>query len=399
MQLLYISTFMFHGENGVIHALPSCADEFFRKYLDVFDSVRVLGEEVKSCLSKSALIKMQNPNICVRILPSNTRPHDFRNDRMLKKLLEEEIARADAILIKPASRRGMMAIRLAEKLGKPYMIEMTGDIHNALLQSPSLVRRLYASFFYRQIRRTIHRCPFGLYVSKDYLQSKYPIAGTVCGCADVVLEKSDPAVLAKRLERIEAMEEGDTIRLALVGFYQGNGKGVDTALRAMARLPERFELSVLGNGTEESRRKWYEYAQNHGVVASRLHFPEPLSSAQAVLHWLDDFDFFVFPTRSEGLPRALAEAMSRGLPCLATNICTMPELLEKECLFELDDDARLTELLLRYSGDKELMKETARVNFEHAKDYDAEVLRERRNAFLAEFREHCMNHQGGREEV
>ncbi|MBQ7384668.1 MAG: glycosyltransferase family 4 protein [Clostridia bacterium] len=391
MQLLYISTFIFHKEADKTYALPSCSDSFFEKYLDVFDSVHVLGEELKSYLSKSALVEIENPNISVDILASNTRPKDFVNDKLLKRVLTEKISAADAILIKPASRRGMMAIKIAERLHKPYMIEMTGDIHNALTQSPSRVKRLYAPVLYRQITRRIRNCEFAIYVSRDYLQGKYPIKGKMCGCSDVVLEPSTPDILEKRLTKIDNMRPDMTVKLALVGFYQGNGKGVDTAIRALARLPENYHLSVLGNGTEENRKKWYDYAKERGVSAERIEFPEPLPSAQAVLHWLDDYDFFVFPTRSEGFGRVVAEAMSRGLPCLATNICTMPELLPRECLFELDDDEKLAQLLTEYTGDRELMKKVARINFEKVNDYNFETLKQRRNEFLREFKNYCLD--------
>lgn len=398
MKLLYISTFMFYKDSEITYGLPSCADSFFEKYLDVFDSIKVLGEHLKSFLNKSAMVEIQDKRIHVEILPSNTKPKDFKNDRYLKRKLTQEIGKADAVLIKPASRRGMMAIRIAESLKKPYMIEMTGDIHNALMQSPSIVKRLYAPVFYRQIKKAIKNCEFGLYVSKDYLQGKYPIKGKMCGCSDVVLEPSSVEVLEKRLRKIEQMQSEEPVNLALVGFYQGNGKGVDTAIRALAQLPHNYRLSVLGNGTEENRQKWYAYAKGCGVSASRLLFPDPLPSAQAVLHWLDDFDFFVLPTRSEGFGRAIAEAMSRGLPCFATDICTMPELLSEECLFPLDDDKRLAELLLKYASNKELMRKTACRNFEHVRDYDFEVLKNRRDVFLSEFKTYCLS-QNKQEEL
>ena len=161
----------------------------------------------------------------------------------------------------------------------------------------------------------------------------------------------------------------------------------------MCRAKVYFQLSVLGNGTEENREKWYAYAAERGVSRDRLHFPAPLSSVDKVLRWLDDRDAFVFPTRSEGLSRCIVEAMSRGCPCFATNICTMPELLPEECLFELDDDEKLAQLLLKYTSDKSLMRRLAEINFEHVKDYDAEILKERRNAFLSEFREYCESYK------
>ena len=393
MQLLYISTFMFYNESDKVYGLPSCSDKFFEKYLTVFDSVKVLGEKTKKYLNVSDLVEIKNDKISVEILPSNTKPKDFKNDKDLSKFLYSEISKADAILIKPASRRGMMAIRIAKKLNKPYMIEMTGDIHNALLQNPSKLKQMYAPILYRQIKNAIKDCEFGLYVSKDYLQGKYPIKGKMCGCSDVVLDPSSIEILEKRFKRIDDMKDGDTINLALIGFYQGNGKGVDTAIRALSRLPDNFQLSVLGNGTEENREKWYLYAKDFGVSRERLHFPEPLPSVDKVLQWLDGCDAFVFPTRSEGFGRCVAEAMSRGCPCFATNICTMPELLPGECLFELDDDERLSQLLLEYTADKSMMKRLAEINFEHVKDYDVEILKERRKAFLSEFKEYCESYK------
>ena len=81
--------------------------------------------------------------------------------------------------------------------------------------------------------------------------------------------------------------------------------------------------------------------------------------------------------------------MSRGCVCFATDICTMPELLEKECLHPLGDGDRLAELILKFNTDKGLMKANAQRNFEKAKEYDFEILRERRNKFLNQFKEYC----------
>ena len=49
----------------------------------------------------------------------------------------------------------------------------------------------------------------------------------------------------------------------------------------------------------------------------------------------------------------------------------------------------MAELILKYNTDKELMKANAKRNFEKAKEYDFEILRERRNKFLNQFKEYC----------
>lgn len=389
MQLLYISTFMFHKRGDQTLALPSCADTFFEKYLDVFDSVRVLGEDIKKYLDQSSLIEMLNPNIQVEIIPANTNPKDFKNDFILRKILTDEISKAEAILIKPSTRRGMMAIDIAKKCKKPYMIEMTGDIHNALLQNPSRIRRMYAPVLYRQIRSKIKNCEYGLYVSNYYLQHKYPINGKMCGCSDANIAKIQPQILEDRIERIDETDLEKRVNLALVGFYQGTGKGVDVAIRALSRLDERYHLNILGNGTEENRNYWTEYAEKRGVIG-RIHFPHPLPSSKDVIEWLKSMDIFILPTRSEGLSRAMLEAMSTALPCIVTDICTMPELVSKEWLHPLGDDKLLAEKIDLMVSDKSQMKKAAKQNFDRAADYESEKLRIKRNNFLNEFKDYCI---------
>lgn len=388
MELLYISTFMFRVEENKQYGLPANADPFFQKYLDVFDNIRVLGDPIKSYLDKSALVPMIDGRIHVRVLPPNTTPKDFKNDEIIKNILEEEIIRAKAILIKPSTRKGMMAEKICKKYNKPFMTEMTGDIHNALRQQGSLVRRIYASILYQQIKRNMKDCLFGLYVSQEYLQNKYPVKGEMCGCSDVILEPARPEILEHRLAMIDTLQSKDRVDIALIGFYQGLMKGVDTAIRALSQLPEKFHLNILGNGTEENRQKWIAYGDERGV-RGRIHFPKPLPSSHDVLTWLDTQDFFVLPTLSEGLCRCVVEAISRGCPSFCTNITTMPELLPKECLFALRDDVTLARMIKETYDNPARMKEFARINFEHAKDYDFEILRERRNDFLQRFKTYC----------
>lgn len=391
MKLLYISSFSFIEKDGDTYALPSCHDAFFEKYLDIFDFVTVIGCKASPFMDISKFRIMTNPRIKVTLIEENEKPTQFLNDKIVSEKLSGYIRKADAILIKPNNRKGIMAIRLAKKYHKPYMLEFTGDNHNALKQSEDWKRRFYAPILYFQIKRAIKDCKFGLYVSQEYLQSQYPISGEMCGCSDVILEKANDSILSQRINKINAMKVGARVDIALIGFYQGFGKGVDTAIRALSRLPENFHLNILGNGTEKSRNKWFEYGAERGVF-NRIHFPEPLGSPTEVLKWLDTQDIFILPTRSEGFGRVVAEAMSRGCICFATNICTMPELHELSCLHPLGDDEKLAELIKSYTSDKNKMVYMAKRNFEKAKEYDFDILKTRRNAFLSRFRDYCLTY-------
>ena len=96
-------------------------------------------------------------------------------------------------------------------------------------------------------------------------------------------------------------------------------KGFDLLLAAYARIAGSFpdwELRVVGDGPE--RTVLMAQAQKAGIgdrvtfVGERANPGEEMRRA----------DVFAFPSRYEGFPNALAEAMSHGLPCVGYRACT-----------------------------------------------------------------------------
>jgi glycosyltransferase involved in cell wall biosynthesis len=99
---------------------------------------------------------------------------------------------------------------------------------------------------------------------------------------------------------------------------------------------------------------------------------------------LDAADLFLLPSRAEGLPRALVEAMARGLPCLASRIGGVPELLAEEDLLTPGDvrsTAAQIESALRRPERRARM---AQRNLERARDFQEEQLIGRRRQFYRE---------------
>lgn len=96
----------------------------------------------------------------------------------------------------------------------------------------------------------------------------------------------------------------------------------------------------------------------------------------------ENADIFVFPSYREGLPRVVIEAMSNALPCIATELDGIKELLSADSLVQVKDSVGLKEKILEYISDNGLLCEKSRENLENAKLYTKEALQNKRNEFF-----------------
>lgn len=127
-------------------------------------------------------------------------------------------------------------------------------------------------------------------------------------------------------------------------------KGHDVLLKAQARLPERLPLTLLiaGDGPERAR---LEALRDELRLGDRVRF---LGYRTDVPDLLAASDLFVLPSRTEGLPLSVLEAMSHGLPTIATPVGGVPEALNhEECgvLIPVDDVHRLAAALEALGSD------------------------------------------------
>ncbi len=112
-------------------------------------------------------------------------------------------------------------------------------------------------------------------------------------------------------------------RLLSVGrvVYQ---KGLDLALHALAGLKElEWEWYIAGDGPY---RATLEALVREQGLQERVHFLGWLERP-ALIEWYHRANLFLFPSRHEGMPNAVLEAMAAGLPVVATRIAGSEELV------------------------------------------------------------------------
>lgn len=118
-------------------------------------------------------------------------------------------------------------------------------------------------------------------------------------------------------------------------------KAHDVLLRAIAPL-ENVKAVILGEGSERSTLE--KLAAELGIL-DRVEFPGWLDDPRS---YLPKFDVVAMPSRSEGFPLAMVEAMLAARPVIATRVGSMPEAVidgKTGLLIEKNDVAGLTEAL------------------------------------------------------
>lgn len=386
--LLYISTYQFQKSMNNVYAFPSYADQFWGKYLDVFDTITVLGEEIRMEKCERNLSLISDKRIDVQLIPYNARPGMLKADCCVRKALYKFIDKNNYIIIKANYRKGLIAIDICKKLNKTYIVAFSGDMYLDLQSSKNLLKRMYAPIIHKKTLTYIKDAKYGLYVTDRYLQSIYPIEGKQCGCTNTILKGISEEALGHRLKKIEQFNPYNKVIIGLVGTYSDNRKGIDTALRAISLTHKKnIELHILGVGTKKDQNQWYNLAFKL-QINKQLYFDVPLKTVDEVLKWNDNIDISILPSRSEGLPRCIIESMSRACPCIISNVCGMSELVDGKWLHEPDDFEKLADLIGKMTNNKENMYIAARQNYERAKYYEYENVRRRRNEFLIDYIKH-----------
>lgn len=146
---------------------------------------------------------------------------------------------------------------------------------------------------------------------------------------------------------------GDVEHLVLSVARLQPAKGIDDLVAATALLRERLpglRVAVAGSGPQEGELR--AQIERAGLSdAFRL-----LGARSDIGSLLAAADAFCLPSRHEGLPISLLEAMQAGLPCVATRVGGIPGLVHdgaEAVLVEPANAEGLAEALGRVLGDRE----------------------------------------------
>ncbi|GAA3274375.1 glycosyltransferase family 4 protein [Dactylosporangium vinaceum] len=366
--------------DGRVWSTSDAGNEFWQRYRPVFDEVRVVARCAPVPGAPVDARRVDGNGVEVYGLPHYVGPIGFiRQLGRLRKAVRAAFAPEDAVLLRVPSA-------VAGKPRQPFGLEVVGDPHDVF--APGVTRHplrpLLRLWFTRRLRAQCRAASAVAYVTERALQARYPAApGAVTAAYSSI--QLDEAAFAER-PRPDTGIARVRLRLVSVGSLEQRYKGIDTLIEALPRLARSgLEASLVHVGDGRCRPE-LERLVRERRLGGRVSFAGAVPPGAPVRLFLDDADLFVLPSRTEGLPRALIEAMARGLPAVASNVGGVPELLGPSRMVPPDDPEALARAITALAANPAAMAAASALNLARARTYSAETLTRRRADFYRALR-------------
>lgn len=358
---------------------------FWRRYLDIYQFLKVVARIQNVTSVSESFDRLDNERVQFIPFPYYIGPYQYlRNHQKISRIAKEVVNASEAVLLRVPGQLSTRIFQYLNEKGHPYGVEVVGDPYDVF--APGAVDHALRFFFRwwgtKQLKKQCKKAIAVAYVTKFALQRRYPAQENafIAHYSSIDLSKDFFASPRKFYNRVQN-------RIIFVGSLAQMYKAPDILIKSISRLQalgRDVHLTIVGDGVF---RPTLEFLVKDLKLASSVEFLGQISSGKAVMDELDKADLFVLPSRTEGIPRAMIEAMARGLPCIGSVAGGIPELLDPKYLVPPGDvpalAAKIDEAL---SHPRELAKMSAR-NIEKAKEYSDEILSARRVAFYQELKQ------------
>lgn len=379
---------IFHRtSDGAVWTKTQHEYSLWARYLHVFDRVRVVAR-IKDVLSSQADWKRADGDGVefAFVAPFNGFWQFIQKARNVQQVITNSIRSRDAVVLFTYATISAASEPLLRHTGHPYGIQVGSDPYYSF--SPGAIkhplRPFFRWWFVHQLQRQCAGACAAAYVTEKALQRRYPPAPGAFSThySDVELPE-DAFVPAPRPHQTDRRR----FTLVFVGGLARFRKAPDVLIDAVAVCVQgglNLKLILVGGGEEQAELEARAAALD---LSERVRFRGNVPAGQAVRAELDQADLFVLPSRAEGKPRAMIEAMARALPCIGSNVSGIPELLSPENTVPPGDVTDLANKIREIVTNPERMTCLSARNLEKAKDYKEEILRPRWIAFYRAVRE------------
>lgn len=373
-----------------IYSFGGFSYQLWERYLTIFDEICVIARVQQDDNASFGEDYVSNgKHVTFVEIPYYIGPKQYlKKQRLVKKAISAVVEREGCYLCRVPGKIGSLVVDALRKKGRKYACEVVGDPWDVC--APGGIKtfgrpilRVYSTL---KLKKIVKDSCATLYVTEKTLQKRYPgnPNGFQTSASNVFLPE---VFFAKQPRRLESKE---CFTIISVGSLAQLYKAPDVLLKAIQSVRKTgLDVSLVWAGGGKYLQEMKEMA-NKLQIQQFAHFLGGVSREKLV-DYLDNADLFVLASRTEGLPRAVIEAMARGLPCIGTCVGGFPELLDEKVLVQKDNVMELSEKITKILTDENFYNSQSAKNLEKAQSYSEVVLVNKRESFYKFIRENLLN--------
>lgn len=360
--------------------------DFYLRYLRVFEELKIANRVIDEPELKKGRILVDDPRIEIHPLPIFHGPVEYAKTYISTgRAMKNAVDGCDAAILRLPSTVAQRISKQVLKAGIPYATEIVFDAQDGADTSNNIVEKFLWRIIDKQMRSICSKADGVSCVTAKYLQQHYFSVKSghfVSNYSTLALDKSF-------FSSPRTYPQKNVLTIAHVDLQIGlhSRKGTDIIIQALEKLKKKgiiVNVSFAGDDWDDSTEKILAYARDHGIEG-QVSCPGFLSRQQ-LDEFLNNADLFVLPTKAEGLPRVIIEAIAKGLPTITTPASGNPELISADYLvpfYDVDTLAQRIELLVT---NKDEYEKVSKENYEHSLQYEASILEKRRDEFYTKLK-------------
>ena len=363
---------------------------FYHRYLRVFEEIRIVNRVIVEDNLKECRILIDDPNVEVYPVPIFHGPSEYVTKYFsVGRALKNAVKGCDAAILRLPSTVAQRVSKSVKKADIPYACEVVFNAKDGQDSSSDIIERLLWSVIDRRMKKTCLTADGVSCVTEFQLQKRY--FSLKPGHFESHYSSLEMPAEFLTTKRDYPKHKPLTIAHISNQIKLYGRKGESVVLKAISLLKQQgiiVNIQFAGDDWDNSSKAIYDFAETKGI-REQVSCVGYLNREQ-IERFLENADIFVLPTRAEGLPRVIIEAMAKGLPVITTPVSGNPELVSEHFLVEYNDEVTLSERIKELIADEILYEKVSRENFENSKKYEASVLEQRRDAFYRNLKDKCI---------
>ena len=265
----------------------------------------------------------------------------IKNYFKIKAAIKNNIDKFDCVIMRAPTHLSLLTYKIFLKNKKPYALEFIGGA-NMMLSDESIINKLLNKLVDKKYKKICLKANGVAYVTKEILQKEYPCKALkykndlryfTTSYSSINLEDKDYYV-----QNWKSNKKPEKFIISHTGYMDTNKKGHDTLIYVAKKLVDlnikNFQINFVGDGAKFEEYKSLVHELN---LDEYINFCGSKNCKEEVLSILRQSHLFILPSHVEGLPRSIIEAMACSLPCIASPVNGIPELLDSKFLIDYNN--------------------------------------------------------------